>query len=261
MAPESGFGHAGGEHVAVGDARIWCGRRGDPEAPALLLLHGGFGSVADFDRIVPALSPRLRLVGIDSRGHGASSMGSARLDYARIAADVEAVCAALGIARAHVLGYSDGGIVGLRLAAAGWPRLGKLVTVGATWRLLPDDPVTGFVQSLTADGWRERDPAAFATYQRLNPEPDLPALVAAIRGLWLDRSDAGYPGESVARIAAPVLFVRGDADPFISRAEQAALSDRVAGSRLLNLPFAGHDAQASEPEAVAAAVLRFLADA
>jgi pimeloyl-ACP methyl ester carboxylesterase len=261
MAPQSGFGHEGGEHVTVGDARIWCARRGDPGAPVLLLLHGGFGSVADFDRIVPALLPRLQLVGIDSRGHGASTMGSVRLDYARVAADVEAVCAALGIARCHVLGYSDGGIVGLRLAAAGWPRLDRLVTVGATWRLLPDDPVAGFVEALTADGWRGRDPAAAATYQRLNPDPDLPALVAAIRGLWLDRSEAGYPGESIRRIAAPVLFVRGDADPFISRAEQAALADRVAGSRLLNLPFAGHDAHAGEPEAVAAAVLRFLADA
>ena len=59
----------------------------------------------------------------------------------------------------------------------------------------------------------------------------------------------------------PLLFVRGDADPFLPLAEQAELSHRVAGSRLLNLPFAGHDAQASEPEAVAAALLRFLAAA
>jgi pimeloyl-ACP methyl ester carboxylesterase len=256
-----GFGHADGEHVAVGDARIWCARRGTRGAPVLLLLHGGFGSVADFDRIAPLLAPHFELIGIDSRGHGASTMGSARLDYARIAADVEAVAAALGIGRCHVLGYSDGGIVGLRLAAAGWPRLDRLVTVGATWRLLPDDPVAGFLDTLTPESWRSRHAESYEAYHRLNPEPDFARLIAAVKGLWLDGSDDGYPGEGIRRIAAPVLFVRGDGDPFVSRAEQAELADRVAGARLLNLPFAGHDAQTGEPELVAAAVRRFLAGA
>jgi pimeloyl-ACP methyl ester carboxylesterase len=225
------------------------------------LLHGGFGSVADFDRIVPALLPHFELVGIDSRAHGASSAGSARLSYARIAEDVEAVCAALSIARCHVIGYSDGGIVGLRLAAAGWPRLGGLATIGATWRLLPEDPVAGFLDTLTPERWRDRNPEGYDTYQRVNPEPDLAALIAAVRGLWLDGGATGYPGESIRRIVAPVLFVRGDGDPFVSRSEQAELADRVPGARLLHLPFAGHDAHVGEPERVAAAVLRFLADA
>lgn len=257
----AGFGHDDGSHVAVGDARIWCGRRGAPDAPALLLLHGGFGSVEDFARLVPLLAPGLRLVGIDSRGHGASTPGGARLSYARLAADVEAVCEALGIARAHVLGYSDGGIVGLRLAADGWPRLDRLVTIGATWRLLPDDPAAQFLATLTPEGWRDIDPRGYATYHEVNPAPDFPGLIAAVRGLWLDAGADGYPGERVRGIVAPTLFVRGDEDPFIARAEQAELADRVTGSRLLTLPFAGHDAQKSEPEAVAAAVLRFLAAA
>jgi pimeloyl-ACP methyl ester carboxylesterase len=256
-----GFGHDDGEHVAVGDARIWCGRRGRRGAPVLLLLHGGFGSVADFDRIVPLLAPHLDLVGIDSRGHGASTTGSARLDYARLAEDADAVCAALGIARCHVLGYSDGGIVGLRLAAAGWPRLDRLVTVGATWRLLPDDPVAGFLDTLTPEIWRSRHREGYDAYHRLNPEPDFAGLIAAIRRLWPDGSEDGYPGETIRRIAAPVLFIRGDGDPFVSRAAQAEMTDRVRGARLLNLPFAGHDAQAGEPDQVAAAVLRFLAEA
>jgi valacyclovir hydrolase len=256
-----GFGHEEGEHVAIGDARIRVGWRGNPDGPVLLLLHGGFGSSADFDPLIDALSPHLRLVGIDSRGHGASTSGSAPLTYARLAEDVEAVSAALGIGRCHVLGYSDGGIVGLRLAAAGWPRLLSLVTIGASWRLLRDDPVEGFLAALTPEGWRDIDPAGYERYHRVNPEPDFPALIEAIRGLWLDAAAMGYPGETIRRITAPVLFIRGDDDQFISRAEQAELADRVPGARLLNLPFAGHDAQVGEPEAVAAAVLRLLGTA
>jgi pimeloyl-ACP methyl ester carboxylesterase len=256
-----GFGRKGGREIVVGDARIWCGERGDPAAPALLLLHGGFGSVESFDPIAERLASRFRLVGIDSRGHGASSMGSERLSYARLAADVEAVAAALGIGRCDLLGISDGAIVGLRLAAAGWSRLGRLATIGATWRLLPDDPVEALLRDLTPEGWRQIDPAAHAVYLRVSPAPDVPALIAAVRGLWLDGTAAGYPGETVRGIAAPVLFIRGDRDPFISRAESAELADRVAGARLLNLAFAGHDAHVDEPEAVAAALLRFLGTA
>jgi pimeloyl-ACP methyl ester carboxylesterase len=253
-----GFDRAGGSGIAVGDARIWCGMQGRSDAPALLLLHGGLGAVEDFDPVVDALAPHYRLVGIDSRGHGASTPGSAPLSYARIAADVVAVCDALGVGRCDILGYSDGAIVGLRLAAAGWPGLRRLVTIGATWRLLPEDPVADLVAELTPERWREIAPSSFAAYHRVNPAPDFPALIAAIRGLWLDGSAAGYPGESVRKIAAPVLFIRGDADPFLSRDESAALADRVPAARLLNLPFAGHEAQADEPEAVAAAILRFL---
>ena len=43
--------------------------------------------------------------------------------------------------------------------------------------------------------------------------------------------------------------------------ETAILADLIPGAKLLNLPWAGHEAQAGAAEAVAAAVLRFLSDA
>lgn len=254
-----GFPRTDGRIVAVGDARIWTGCCGDPAARPLLLLHGGFGSVEDFDPLVAALASRVRLVGIDSRGHGASSAGSAALSYARLADDVEAVCVALGIEGCDVLGYSDGGIVGLRLAAARWPRLGRLATIGATWRLLPDDPVRGFLAGGTAERWRQHTPAGHNAYHRLNPAPDVRRFLAATSDLWLDEGDSGYPGETVRAIACPVLLARGDDDPFLSRGESAELADRIAGAALLNLPFAGHALDADAPDVLAPLLLRFLA--
>jgi pimeloyl-ACP methyl ester carboxylesterase len=253
-----GFIREDGRHLAIGDARIWCGVGGDPTAPTLLLLHGGLGSVDDFDPLIPALAPRLRLVGIDSRGHGASSIGSEPLTYARLADDVEAVCAALGVEACDILGYSDGGIVGLRLAAAGWPRLRRLATIGATWRLTPDDPVRGLHASITPESWRAHSPAGYDAYHRLNPSPDFPGLIAAVGALWLDAGETGYPGDTVGRIACPVLLARGDRDELISRVESAELADRIAGAHLLNVPFAGHAVQAEAPELMAPLLLRFL---
>jgi pimeloyl-ACP methyl ester carboxylesterase len=243
--------------VEVEGARIRVMLEGEPDGrPPLLLLHGGLGTAEDFADLRPLLAPR-RLISIESRGQGGSTMGAARLSYARMAADVEAVAAALGVGACDILGFSDGGIVGYRLAA-GAPglRVRRLATIGAAWRLLPDDPVQGYLGRMTVARWREAMPAAAAGYGRDNPAPDPDALVAAIRALWLDAD--GYPGEAVRGISCPLLLLRGDRDPFFSRADALGLAERVAGARVVEIPFAGHGVQEEAPALVAALLTRFL---
>jgi valacyclovir hydrolase len=252
------FTHAGGRHLPVDGARLWVEEIGRPDGPTVLLLPGGLGTINDFDSLTPLLAPHARLVGLDSRGHGGSTMGSARLSYARLAADVVAVSDSLGLAEVTILGFSDGAITGLRLAAARWPRLGRLATIGATWRLLPDDPVEALLAGVTPEMWQEKFPASWDIYHAANPAPDFPGLIAAIRGLWLDAGPDGYPGETVREIACPMLVLRGDGDPFASRAETVALADRVPGAQLLNLAWAGHGVHDDAPELVAAMLRRFL---
>lgn len=254
------FSHSDGRRIAVDAASLWVEEIGNPDGPALLLLPGGLGTINDFDPVTPLLAADARLIGLDPRGHGGSTTGGVRLSYARLAADVEAVGAALGLADVTVLGFSDGAITGLRLAAAGWPGLARLAIIGATWRLLPHDPVEALVGGITPETYHRQFPESWSIYHAANPEPDFAGLIAQIRGLWLDPGPDGYPGESVRGIACPTLLMRGDADPFASRAETVALADRIAGSRVLNLPWAGHGLQVDAPGLVADLLRRFLAD-
>lgn len=254
------FTHSEGRHVEVGGARLWVEEIGRPDGPPVLLLPGGLGTINDFDALTPFLAPHARLIGLDSRGHGGSTLGGSPLSYARLAGDVMAVCDALGLAGVTILGYSDGAITGLRLAAAGWPGLRRLATIGATWRLLPDDPVEGLLDGMTPEVCQDKFPDSWAIYHAANPEPDFPRLIAEIRRLWLDPGTDGYPGESVREIRCPVLLMRGDGDPFATRAETVALADRIPGARLQNLAWAGHDLQEDAPEVVAGMLRRFLAD-
>lgn len=254
------FTHSDGHHIAVDGASLWVEEIGKPAGPVLMLLPGGLGTINDFDPVTPLLAADARLIGLDPRGHGGSTTGGVRLSYARLAADAEAVAAALGLAKVTILGFSDGAITGLRLAAAGWPRLARLATIGATWRLLPDDPVEALVGGITPETYRTQFPKSWSIYHAANPEPDFVGLIALIRGLWLDGSAEGYPGESVRRIACPTLLMRGDGDQFASRAETVALADRIGGSRVLDLPWAGHGLQEDAPALVADLLRRFLAD-
>ena len=95
----------------------------------LVLLHGNGESHRVFDRMVPQLAQRHRLVGLDSRGHGASPRGDGPLTIARMADDVDAALDALDLRAVDVLGFSDGGNIALELAVRHPGRAGSLVVV------------------------------------------------------------------------------------------------------------------------------------
>lgn len=253
------FDHRSGRIFAAEGARLYVEEVGDPAAPPLLLLHGGLGTIRDFDLIVPHLVKSFRVIGIDARGHGRSTLGPYPLSYARLEADVRHVLKQFGLAHFDLLGFSDGGIVAYRLALSPPPGLGRIVTVGADARLEPDDPVRGILSRVTAEGWRSRFPEGVAVYERVNPEPDLGRLVAAVVPMWLDSGADGYPGDRVAAIDRELLIVRGDEDHLVSRRALALLASEIPGARFLNLPFAGHVAFDGLPEIFLEIVTRFLA--
>lgn len=242
------FNHRDGEHLQINDARIYYEQQGHQDGPALIFLHGGLGDVETFNTLAANLGKTYRLIGIDSRGQGKSTLGTSPLTYKRIQEDVEAVVRHLALTNASIIGHSDGGIAALRLAASGTPWINKLITIGAHWALSANDPTREMYAGITAADWREMFPEEVDRYLALNPEPDFERLMTAVRTLWLDDSEEGYPGETVCTISASLLVVRGDDDPLVSRTNAVELADRVTGAKLLNLPFADHSAQESQSQ-------------
>jgi len=101
------------------------------EGEALVLLHGNGEDHSCFDGQLPALSERYRCIAIDSRGHGNSSHGSERLSLKLMAGDVLRVMDELGLKKAHILGFSDGGNIALHLALMAPERISSLILSGA----------------------------------------------------------------------------------------------------------------------------------
>jgi pimeloyl-ACP methyl ester carboxylesterase len=252
------FDHKSGRQLQVDDAQIYVEEHGSADAPVLLLLHGGLGTIEDFNSVLPRLAQRFRVVGVDSRGHGASTLGKAAWTYGQVQRDIEQVVQQLGLQRFAAMGFSDGGIVGLRLAAAKRVNISKLVAIGAPLEL--EETNRAIYQNLTAEGWRKKFPETYERYQTLNPAPDFERLVKALVRGWLDESDEGYPLDSAKQVACDVLVVRGDEDHLVSRATTFDLVDLLPNAKLLNLPYAGHEVTADQPEALLATVDRFLSD-
>ncbi len=82
----------------------------------VILLHGGLANADYWGNQVRALMPRHTVIVMDSRGHGRSTRDARPYGYDLMADDVVALLDYLKIPRADVVGWSDGGIIGLDLA-------------------------------------------------------------------------------------------------------------------------------------------------
>lgn len=240
--------HRSGKYLEIDGARIYYEVTGDEKSPALLVLHGGFGSLAEFTSIVSKLRREFRIIGIDSRGQGKSTLGSHGLTYERLQKDVERVLEHLNVDAVSIIGFSDGGIVAYRLASFTTLNIEKLVTIGARWHSKYLEQVREILARVTGESWRKKFPSDFDAYQMLNPEPDFDSLAKAIVAMWMDSNPSGYPNEAVENISCPLLIVRGDDDHLVSREAVVELCEVVENSTLLNIPFAGHVAFEDQTE-------------
>jgi pimeloyl-ACP methyl ester carboxylesterase len=86
------------------------------QASPVIFLHGGLANTDYWGRQVPAVAAHHTVILMDSRGHGRSTRDAQPYGYDLMADDVVALMDSLKIARADIVGWSDGGILGIDLA-------------------------------------------------------------------------------------------------------------------------------------------------
>ena len=225
---------------------------GEGDAPPVVLLHGGLANSDYWGHQVEALKAHHRVILVDSRGHGRSTRDARPYGYDLMADDVVALLDRLHIARADVVGWSDGGILGLDLAMRHPTRVDKVFAFAAnsvTAGVKPDvehDPT--FARFIARAG---------AEYARLSPTPkEYDAFVKQIGHMW--DSQPNWSDADLRRITAPVVIADGDHDEAIFRAHTEYLAATIPGAGLLILPNASHFAFLQDPALFDAALLDFL---
>ena len=233
------FNHKTGNYLEVAGASIYYEVIENVGKPILLFLHGGMGNIADYNPIVPLFADNYHIVGIDSRGHGKSTLGTEKLTYKRLQLDVETIINHLQLNDISIIGFSDGGVVAYRLALSDKISIQKIVTIGALCNQSCPELNESFFADVTHEDYISGFKHNFDLYEQLNPQPDTHKFIKCIENLWFDKSENGYPNIDTSAINIPTLIVRGndDMDTLESYVEMVA---KIPNSIFFNVPFEGH---------------------
>jgi len=239
------------------------------QGPALVMLHGFFMSTALFDNQAALFSKTHTVIRIDSRGHGDTPDGATPYSFWDQADDVIAVMDAEGVDAATIVGHSQGGFIGLRMALAHPDRVSGLILIASEAGPSPE---------LEQQSYRE----LFATWDSQGPTPELtgplaeqiigdPQVAASWSAVWQQRH--GIPvapagdcllnrddiTSRLGEITCPALLVRGSGDQAISAERAQSLIDQLpALTAAVTVPGAAHTPHVTHPHVVNTAISAFL---
>jgi class 3 adenylate cyclase len=193
-----------------------------------------------------------RIIRFDKRGTGMSDrpLGIPTADERM--ADALAVMDAAGVARAHVLGWSEGGPLGVMVAATYPERVQSLTLYGTQARFTRgDDYPFGEEESEDYFGELERDWGSEVLAREFVPDAD-PAAVRRLAAYYqagaspsaavaLSRANAAMDVRGLlASIRVPTLVLNRQHDPVAPGETGKYLAERIPGSRFIQLPGSAH---------------------
>lgn len=224
------------------------------EGEPLILLHGGLGNTGYWEKQVPVFSEKYKLIVIDSRGHGRSTCTEQPIGYSLMASDVMALMDYLGIEKASILGWSDGGIIGLEMAINHPERLHKLIAYGANYTtsgvradIGEDETFNTYIAKACED------------YPKLSPDPSQwDAFLENIDHMWA--SEPNFTPEQLNKINIPILVLDGDDDEAIYTEHTKKMAGLIPTAKLLLIPGTGHFAMWEKPEEFNQIVLDYLSE-
>ena len=249
---------------------------GDPEAPAVVLLHGYSSDLRMWHGCIPTLAAEYRVIAPDLRGHGRSAAPEDLGTYtmAAYAEDLRCLLDLLDVEICALAGCSFGGMVALQFAV-NWPEhIAGLVL---------SDTSAAYENEAYDEAYRERerriaaDQEAMARFggagkgRRAAATVSDDFLAGGIRNRYANLNTDGYLGAGRVRrerldllgvigdrLKMPVLVCTGDRDEVHSAS--LVMARQLPEARLVTFEGVGHGIPARVPELFTSTVLEFLAD-
>ena len=250
-------------------------RRGNG-AP-LLLIHGLGYARWGWEPVLPELAEQFDVILFDNRGIGESDAPPGPYTVAEMAADAVQVLDEAGVARAHVVGTSLGGMIAQELALAYPERVDRLVLACTTPGGQKAHPMPQVTVALMAEAATLEPAVALRRFveNALAPatvaaHPEIVEQIMAHRlataqqpAAWAAQASAGATFDAYDRLgalAAPTLVQHGDEDVVVDPRNADLLVELLPDARLERVP-GGHLFFWEAPEQFVSSVSGFLEDA
>jgi pimeloyl-ACP methyl ester carboxylesterase len=259
--------------IRASDVDLWVEQRGT--GPDVLLIAGLSDPAEAWTFQLDSLADRYRLTAFDNRGAGRSPLPPGGFTVSGMADDAAALLQSLGVAHAHVAGFSGGSATAQELALR-HPELVRSLVLVSTWAR-PD----AYFRTLT-DTWKwlpEVAPSERAMLEAFflwiyTPRAHQDGIVAQIiedalafphpqsPEAFRRQLEAWIPHDTLDRlheITVPTLVVAGELDVATPPRFGRAVAERIPGAEFVVLPGEAHQPFQESPDAFNTLVADFWA--
>ena len=237
--------------IEIDGLDTWIETRGSGDH-AVVLLHGGLGySDQLLDSIGTDLEQDFRVIGFDRRGHGYTADTDEPFHYDDMATHAIKVLEQLNASsKAHLVGWSDGGIVAMLVALRRPDLVDRLVLIGANFHY------EGILAPEMSDESQSAGPM-FEGYAERSPDgaDHFPVVVEKLMAIFA--TEPTLTTDDLARLGHPTLVLVGD-DDVVRLDHSVALYEALPAGRLCVVPGASHAVVLEHPRLVASVIMDFL---
>lgn len=237
----------------------------------LVCIHGVGSSLEAWEPIVELLSDQYRILTLDLRGHGKSSLVRGFYDIDQMVAEVVGLASIVGFDQFNLVGFSLGGLIAQRLALthpASIKRLMLLSTVtgrndeerarvqARLLALQTGDRGAHYDASLSrwlTEDFQLKNPELILKLRARNASNDPACYASAYRVL----AESDY-GDSLNQIDCPTLIVTGEEDSGSNPRMARFMHEQIAGSKLVIFPKLRHSILIEAPALVAKTLDEFM---
>lgn len=242
------------------------------QGPTLLILHGLFGSIANWGSQARTLSEHYQVISVDMRNHGRSPHSDV-MDYPSMAVDIVELMDNLSIDKAAVLGHSMGGKAAMQLAMNHSERVERLIVVDiapAAYEHLHLDVFNG-LNSVELGSLSQRSQADAVLAKTVTTDAVRSFLLKNLyrdsQGNFAWRANIAALEQQYSNIAAaptgtpysgPSLFIKGMDSHYITSEHQSAIGKLFPAAQYKLIEGAGHWPHAEKPSIVTRLIRRFM---
>lgn len=216
-------------------------RIGGKEEP-LLFLHGNGEDSSIFEKQYPFFQDKFEVFSMDTRGHGKSDLAVENLTFQRISEDILLLLEKHRLSYLHIIGYSDGGNIGLYFASHYPEKVHSLITLGANFE------VDGLIHSAFQEILSEKERILQIQNQKEKKKR------FCIHQLMAD--ELKLTSEDLRKISIPVLVMAGEND-VIKRSQTEKITTLISGAVCKIVPDGGHDFFITQPMSLEVAANEF----